>query len=650
MFNGLYFYGQNNPKIDSISQLIRQTTVDGEKLKLYHELWSYLDIRSQSELAKLCADSVRILGNKLDDADAIYQSHYYYGILARYQSNPSEAVEHLSKYVNHFTVQGDSAKVGLGCYHLGFEHIRLGDFDKSLAFFYRSLAIHTDNKNAYQTARTLNGIGVVFFESRKYQDAIEVCNQAYAIFDSLKEVSEIPAVLLNLGNIHNRIQEFAKARHYYEQALQVNKIINDSSGVALNLANIAYLFDNMEQYDSAMYYHLKALAIREKLPSKQNLARSLVGVGYGYTQSQNYTLSKKYLMEALDLTRKIQSKTMTRDVYSILAHIYAEEKNYFQAFQYQELFTATHDSIINESTARQISELQIKYETEKKDQQIALLAIEKEIQEKEAQRQSTIKKASLGGLGLITLLGSLLVYTLFQRLRNQKIVASKNQEIKDANFKRQLSELEMKALQAQINPHFIFNCMNSINQMILEGDNGNASKYLTKFSKLIRLVLENAEDTEVSLKDELAMLEAYIQLEALRFEGEIQYQIRIKEDIDPENTYLPSMVLQPFVENAIWHGLMPKKDMGNGLITISIEQHQDQLVCLIEDNGIGREKALELQQKSVWKSKSLGLKITEERLKLLSKELQKKLIRFTDLKDAMGRALGTRVEVNIPTS
>ncbi|MDZ7604232.1 MAG: hypothetical protein U5K79_01300 [Cyclobacteriaceae bacterium] len=122
--------------------------------------------------------------------------------------------------------------------------------------------------------------------------------------------------------------------------------------------------------------------------------------------------------------------------------------------------------------------------------------------------------------------------------------------------------------------------------------------------------MENAEDTEVVLKDELTMLEMYIHMEMLRFSGAINYSIIVEDDIDVENTYLPSMVLQPFVENAIWHGLMPKKDSTGGQIAITIKRKNDLLICAIEDNGIGREKALELQQKTVYKSKSLGLKIT----------------------------------------
>jgi sensor histidine kinase YesM len=137
-------------------------------------------------------------------------------------------------------------------------------------------------------------------------------------------------------------------------------------------------------------------------------------------------------------------------------------------------------------------------------------------------------------------------------------------------------------------------------------------------------------------------------LEELRFDGSIQYQVHTQPDLDPENTFLPFMVLQPFVENAIWHGLRPKGAKDNGRIAISIAQDHGLLVCQIEDNGVGRAKALELQKETIWKTKSMGLKITEERLQLLNQEFKQQLIRITDLKDSLGHALGTRVEVSIP--
>ncbi|MEO0333832.1 MAG: sensor histidine kinase, partial [Bacteroidota bacterium] len=143
-----------------------------------------------------------------------------------------------------------------------------------------------------------------------------------------------------------------------------------------------------------------------------------------------------------------------------------------------------------------------------------------------------------------------------------------------------------------------------------------------------------------------AMLKSYLQLETLRFKEKLHYQLEVDDRIDQEITRLPSMVLQPFIENAIWHGLMPKN--GDGLIKISIQEEEGVLKCVIEDNGVGREQALSLTKSKVLKKKSLGLQITEDRLKLLSKERLKELIRITDLKDSMNRALGTRVDVLIP--
>ena len=154
----------------------------------------------------------------------------------------------------------------------------------------------------------------------------------------------------------------------------------------------------------------------------------------------------------------------------------------------------------------------------------------------------------------------------------------------------------------------------------------------------------------VSLENELALLESYIQLEELRFKGKINYNISVDKSIEPENTYLPSMVLQPFVENAIWHGLMHKEEDEKGNISIVVKEQNDRLMCTIEDNGVGRERARQLGERSVLKRKSMGMKITEDRLKLLNQDNAQPVIWITDLKDNLDHATGTRIEINIPIS
>src|SRR4030095_16662356 len=228
------------------------------------------------------------------------------------------------------------------------------------------------------------------------------------------------------------------------------------------------------------------------------------------------------------------------------------------------------------------------------------------------------------------------------------LLTEKNTQVKESDFKRQLSELELKALRAQINPHFLFNCINAINLMIRKGETENACSYLWKFSKLVRLILENAEASAVTLESEITLLESYIQLEGLRLPGRIGYSISIDKSIGTQSTYMPSMLLQPVVENAIWHGIAPRENESKGNISINVRQDDDQLLCTIEDNGVGRDMAQQLHDKSVTNQRALGMKITEERLRLRNRKQGRQCIQITDLKDNHDHAVGTRVILHIP--
>ncbi|HRO47247.1 tetratricopeptide repeat protein [Agriterribacter sp.] len=636
--------------IDSLHTNLQAAPGGAEKIGLYGKIcWAYLGIH-QLEIAKQYADSVHLLSHTLKDSAGIMKAAYYYGVIARFRGNHTEALMHLEPNLHYYERKGDSGRVAAVLYQIGIVNSHLGDYEKSLAAYYRLMNIEQKDGNDYSVGYTLNAIGVILKETKKYPDAELLFKKALVIYDTLDEKNDKTYVLVNLGNLYTETHQFEKAKQNYLQALQIYREIGNETGTALSLANIAFLFDKMARYDSALIYHLQGLAIREQLPSKEDLSRSLIGVGLGYSRLRNYDSAIHYSLKALSLVKEIRSKPMLKDVYENLADINASQGNFSKAYNYHVLYSKITDTLLGEQTARQLNELQTKYETAEKDRQIQLLAKEKLLQEQETQRQATLKKGLLTGLLLLGLLVVLLIYIFRQRLKNQKLLALKNNEIRDADYKRQMSELEMKALRAQINPHFLFNCMNSINRMILQGETQNASSYLTKFSKLVRLILENAESPTVSLENEMALLESYIQLEGLRFKGRINYNISIDESIEPESTYLPSMVLQPFVENAIWHGLMHKKEYEKNNIFIGVKEDNDRLLCTIEDNGVGREKAQQLSERSVFRKKSMGMKITEDRLRLLNRENPEQIIRVTDMKDTHNNAVGTRIEINIPVS
>lgn len=242
-------------------------------------------------------------------------------------------------------------------------------------------------------------------------------------------------------------------------------------------------------------------------------------------------------------------------------------------------------------------------------------------------------------LVVVIALGAIL--TLYE-LRSHQI--RKEEKLK-SDFNQQLAEAETKALKAQMSPHFIFNSLNSINRYIIKAEPEKASLYLTKFSKLIRLILDNSNQKIISLEQELLALTLYIELEAIRFSEKFTFKITVAPDISPNSIGIPPMIIQPFVENAIWHGLLHKGTSGH--IDIEFERFPGGLKCTVTDNGVGRKKAAELKSKSVNKEKSYGMQITRDRLNMLDKDGKTPHVEVINLEDEQGNALGTKVVVKI---
>ena len=240
----------------------------------------------------------------------------------------------------------------------------------------------------------------------------------------------------------------------------------------------------------------------------------------------------------------------------------------------------------------------------------------------------------IGGVALLILAIALLIY----KSRTNKLR-------KEFQFK--LSELELKALRSQMNPHFIFNSINSIQYYILNKNPQIAYTYLAKFSNLMRRILQNSRINYISLEEELESLNLYMELENIRMEGELKYSVEVDPGLSSKNTFIPSMILQPYVENAILHGLLSKQ--GDKEIQIRVKKEITHLYCEIEDNGIGREKAIELNNQRTKKHESTAMKATKERLEILNHNSDSKLsIHIIDKKDSKGNALGTKVQVFIP--
>jgi LytS/YehU family sensor histidine kinase len=212
---------------------------------------------------------------------------------------------------------------------------------------------------------------------------------------------------------------------------------------------------------------------------------------------------------------------------------------------------------------------------------------------------------------------------------------------------RKISEITQANLRQQMNPHFIFNTLNSIQYYMYQHDKLATNNYLTKFSSLMRKVLENSQHTSVPLRDELDALKLYLELEMIRFKDKFEYEINIDEEIDTLLYKVPTMLIQPYVENSINHGLMPNET--KGIVKIDIKLASNYILCTIEDNGIGREAALEKKKNTNGNHNSLGTQIISSRLDLVNSLYGTTLkTTYTDLRNEKGEAAGTRVEIQIP--
>jgi LytS/YehU family sensor histidine kinase len=227
------------------------------------------------------------------------------------------------------------------------------------------------------------------------------------------------------------------------------------------------------------------------------------------------------------------------------------------------------------------------------------------------------------------------------------LVTTERLKTEKANAAHKMAELELQSLRAQLNPHFMFNSLNAIQELILKEDNDNSHLYLSRFSELLRMLLDNANQPFVSLRKEINLLELYLSLENLRI-PDLKYSIELDPSIDDNKIAIPNMMLQPYIENAIWHGLSHKKGERN--LNISIKREGDNIVCEVEDNGVGRKMSAELKSLYRKEHRSRGMELLSKRFNLLSKEYGSEIQTTIEDLHENGTATGTRVAITVPYS
>lgn len=496
------------------------------------------------------------------------------------------------------------------------------DYDEALKHYKKVLADVKrceDTKTAKQMEQNIPGnIGAIYFVKADYDEAEKYTIKSLQAYKK-SNMTVNPALYLSLGNIEAKRENFQKAIGYFDKVIEIGKKNNQFIAMLINsLSAKSSMLLDLDKVDVA--YKVSSEALKLLNENKIDFISGVIYMNHGRAAAAKklYDEAELYAQKGLEACKLTGNQQLVCDSYSILHQVYKEKKDFQKSLQYYEEYVNLRDTLVNQESNLKLSRTIIENEAEQKQT----------LANAEIKRQKTIKFATIGTSSVVLLSGIFLFIGFRKRQRIK-------QNQKEILLKAKISDTELKALRLQMNPHFIFNSLNSISDYIQKNDTQKADYYLTKFAKLMRGILENSEEKEIPIADELKMLELYMTLESSRLNNKFTYEIIVDNDIDIENTFIPSLILQPFVENSIWHGI--SNNEGQGKITIQITRDNTMLNCIVQDNGVG------INTMENTNRKSYGMKITKDRLDVLNK------IKNTNASVSLiDLGKGTRVEVKLP--
>jgi two-component system LytT family sensor kinase len=523
---------------------------------------------------------------------------------------------------------------------------------------------------SYVFAHTLNFFGRYSFRTGFYNESIDYFNNSIVTaeknklkgiippnYDMLKDVynalgnlkefrntldklinaasKENDTLYLEIGywrlgtSLTDKEPDFNRADSLLKMCLEISLLKKDTIFIALSFANLGWNSYREKKYDSAIKYYNKSLSYSIPAKISYNISNSFGNLGTIYRDIGDIEKSLENYNKSIDQAKLDNDVYSLSWVYDDMSQMYLRKNDTSNAYKSYVLFKKYSDINITRSNTQGLTDARVRYEADTHNKEVELLSLKL--------RNQRLMIYGYTGLFVLSLAIGIL---LFSR-------AKINAKRRISEMNRKISEVTQANLRQQMNPHFIFNTLNSIQYYMYQHDKLATNNYLTKFSSLMRKVLENSQHTSVLLRDELDALNLYLELEMIRFKDKFDYEINVDEEIDTLLYKVPTMLIQPYVENSICHGLMPGES--KGLIKIDLKLENAYISCTIEDNGVGRDAAQKNKRKSDINHNSLGTQIVSSRLDLVNALYGTSLKTiYTDLKDMNGEPEGTRVEIQIP--
>lgn len=550
--------------------------------------------------------------------------------------------------------------------NIGISYIVLGEYQEAVTNFNSSekILINPNNQSKEEKeilAKTLGSKGVAFSEQNNYAEALDCDLKAIKIYEEFGNRKQLAKIYNNVGVIYRSIGDQQKALKYFFKANHISWQ-KDETTFAASSSNIGMVYLNQNHLEKAKKYFDQSFRSYQKNENPRALGEVYNNYAVYYSYKDQPEIAKENLKKAEKEFLLVDDKFGLSETYLFLAQIFFGENKFRESLEYankgldlaneldlteskmnaEKLLSQIYDQKGNQKLAlfhlKNYDQEKGKFEKIKNEQQrlrteLSFQYEKSQLEKKDSAEQERLKLI-LGFVILICILGGIFFYSR-NREKQQKILLQK-----------QLAELEHKALHLQMNPHFVFNCLAAISSFIMQNGKVDAMKYLSKFSKLMRLTLEFSKESAIPIDKEIEALQNYLELEQLRFNQKFDFKIDKDFDIE-DDTAIPTLLLQPYVENAIIHGVAPKD--GKGFIKIDFSQKGEQLICTIEDDGVGIESSRKLKKNSVHAHKSMALEISKKRLETLGKIENKKVnLEIEELKNENGKTLGTRIRLKLP--
>ncbi len=540
------------------------------------------------------------------------------------------------KQVNNTTARLQLAKA----YYLNKE------YTKSEKEYNNSLSSKIDN---YKKLTAYEGLGNIYSKTKDFSKAKTNYNKALTIAKENNVTPKITDLNSKLAAVFAQEGKNVEADKFFQNSLELANKENKKRSLK-EQQKVADFYNKSRRYDEEIELRKESLKNAENIVTedRESIVDSITSqkinfkIGNAYVEKEDYEEAIPYLEKSIDDANKKEDLVIAQIATKKLSELYATVGDYTKALEsYRDYVDLVDKSYTKKQQeihqikrfSKRITENKNRISSLEKDKELSDSKIELAYKDQELTQESNKRqKTIIYSLLVVMLLFSLLAYFMYRNIKQQKL----------AN-----NLLALKSMRSQMNPHFIFNALNSVNSFIAVNDERSANRYLSEFSALMRSVLENSDEDFIPLIKEIELLELYVKLEHNRFKDKFEYAINIDEQIQLANFSIPPMLLQPYIENAIWHGLRYKKEKGK-LSIIMKHQTNDSISIIIEDDGVGREKSIAMKTKNQLKQKSKGMSTIKNRIAILNDMYKDKVT--VVIKDALTDGTGTKVILTLKSN